>query len=113
MIMATKHAESGAQADPDTSLLIDVDLSILGEDEITFYRYEEQIRQEYVWVPVADYRRARAKILRRFLYRRIYTAPRFSATASRREPSSILRVRSTNLATERGVSSPPRVAGGR
>ena len=49
LIVAT--ADHGPVEDPDTRLLIDIDLSILGAREARFDEYERQIRQEYAWVP--------------------------------------------------------------
>jgi len=66
-VMATKRHE--ADGDADASLVIDVDLSILGQDEQRFSEYERQIRQEYAWVPEAVFASKRAEILHRFLAR--------------------------------------------
>jgi len=71
LILATKHHEAGAH--PDAPLLIDVDLSILGQPEPRFREYEEQIRREYAWVPDFVFAGKRAKILERFVARdRVY-----------------------------------------
>lgn len=51
----------------DAALVCDVDISILGADDPAFDEYEAQIRQEYDWVPEAEFRVARAKVLRGFL----------------------------------------------
>jgi len=67
LVMATKSHEVGA--DSDTGLVVDVDLSILGQDERRFCDYEQQIRQEYAWVPKAVFASKRAEILQRFLAR--------------------------------------------
>ncbi len=75
MIMATRdHDPRGAG---DAALLLDVDLSILGEDEATFDRYDRAIREEYAFVPDEAYRAGRRAVLEGFLSRqRIYqTAP--------------------------------------
>jgi predicted metal-dependent HD superfamily phosphohydrolase len=63
-IRVTAHAAEPAQ--PDEALVLDVDLSILGQPQPAFDAYERQVRQEYVWVPEAEFRVARASILRRF-----------------------------------------------
>jgi predicted metal-dependent HD superfamily phosphohydrolase len=46
-----------------------VDLSILGREAADFWRYEENIRKEYAWVPEDVFQRERVKILRGFLER--------------------------------------------
>ena len=66
-ILATRH--QGEVTDRDTQLLVDVDLSILGREPDVFWRYEENIRKEYAWVPQDVFRRERFKILRGFLDR--------------------------------------------
>jgi predicted metal-dependent HD superfamily phosphohydrolase len=66
-ILATRHREE--VTDRDARLLVDVDLSILGRDPAVFWRYEENIRKEYAWVPEDIFRRERVKILRGFLDR--------------------------------------------
>jgi predicted metal-dependent HD superfamily phosphohydrolase len=74
MIMATKHASTDQYFDSDTALLLDIDLSILGEDAATYNRYEKNIRREYRWVPFFLYRKKRREILNYFLQREnIYT----------------------------------------
>ncbi len=67
LILATVH--DAAATDPDTQLLIDVDLSILGADEATYDLFEANVRREYRWVPGPLFRRERRKILASFLAR--------------------------------------------
>ena len=67
LVMATKNHETGA--DPDAALIVDVDLSILGQSEERFSEYEQQIRKEYRWVPRPIFASKRAEILDRFLAR--------------------------------------------
>lgn len=67
LIMATKHAE--LPTTPDAKLLVDIDLRILGTDVIRYSRYMGAIRSEYGWVPEADYRAGRAKVMQTFLDR--------------------------------------------
>ena len=67
-IMATRHAvlpEPG-----DQTLLVDIDLSILGAAPDRFEEYEQQVRREYRWVPDFLFRRKRREILEEFLQRR-------------------------------------------
>jgi len=78
LVLDTKtHMGSGH---PDAALLIDIDLSILGQSEDRFNEYERQIREEYSWVPGIIFKPKRAAILRGFLDRpRLYsTDPFFS-----------------------------------
>jgi predicted metal-dependent HD superfamily phosphohydrolase len=72
LVRATKqHRASG---DPDAEVVINIDLSVLGQAEPRFLQYENQIRQEYAWVPAAIFAAKRAEILERFLDReRIFT----------------------------------------
>jgi predicted metal-dependent HD superfamily phosphohydrolase len=50
----------------DGKLMIDIDLSILGEVPEVFMRFEEEIRREYSWVDDAAYVAGRAAVLRHF-----------------------------------------------
>jgi len=68
LVVATKHHSS--DTNPDASLLIDIDLSIFGKGKERFCEYEEQIRQEYSWVPEPLFSSKRAEILDRFLARK-------------------------------------------
>lgn len=76
LILATKAHDPSVH--PDAPLLIDVDLSILGQSAARFEEYEGQIRSEYDRVPQAVFAAKRAEILERFLAReRIYTSEPF------------------------------------
>jgi predicted metal-dependent HD superfamily phosphohydrolase len=78
LVLATKAHEASRHA--DAPLLIDVDLSILGQGKERFQEYEAQIRREYEWVPEATFAAKRAEILERFLARkRIYSTEPFFA----------------------------------
>lgn len=67
LIMVTRHnVETKTR---DQTLLVDIDLSILGTDEKTYSRFEEAVRREYRLVPSFLYRRKRAEILNSFLLR--------------------------------------------
>ncbi len=73
MILATKM--HGTQ-DADTALLLDIDLGILGSSPEAFEAYDRAIRLEYAWVPEAEYRSGRAKVLQQFLDRpHLYQTP--------------------------------------
>ncbi len=67
LILATRHHT--IPRDPDGALLCDIDLSILGQSDAVFDRYQAQIRREYSWVPEPVYRKARVEILEWFLRR--------------------------------------------
>lgn len=56
-------------ADPDSALFLDLDLSVLASPPEAYDRYAKQIAQEYGWVPEAAYRAARQAVLGRFLAR--------------------------------------------
>ncbi|HYD76400.1 N-methyl-D-aspartate receptor NMDAR2C subunit [Ramlibacter sp.] len=77
LVMATRtHQYAGD--DPDTRLLLDIDLAILGAAPARFDEYERQIRQEYAHVPEAMWRERRPQLLRDFLARpRIYLTDAF------------------------------------
>jgi predicted metal-dependent HD superfamily phosphohydrolase len=76
LVMATKSHD--ASLNPDAPLMVDVDLSILGQPEERFWKYESQIRGEYGWVPEAIFATKRTEILERFLARgRIYSTKHF------------------------------------
>lgn len=65
MILATKtHTLS---PDPDTKLLLDFDLSILGSEWENHLSYTRQIRKEYSIVPYFLYKKCRKKVLQHFL----------------------------------------------
>jgi predicted metal-dependent HD superfamily phosphohydrolase len=66
-ILATRHDLE--ITDTDAQVLVDVDLSILGKDPDIFWRYEENIRKEYAWVPEDLFRQKRVEILGGFLDR--------------------------------------------
>ena len=67
MILATAgHCNSPT---PDTQLLLDIDLSILGQDTVTFDHYHQAIRKEYAWVPANIYNEKRRAVLASFLKR--------------------------------------------
>jgi predicted metal-dependent HD superfamily phosphohydrolase len=61
-----KHAVSDSQ-DHDLKLFIDFDMSILGAEREEYAAYARQIRYEYEFVPMEDYCKGRAAVLRSFL----------------------------------------------
>lgn len=66
-IMVTEHQTT--PEDADSALVVDIDLSILGQGEAAYDRFEKQVRAEYRWVPMFVYRRKRCAVLRSFLAR--------------------------------------------
>ena len=64
-IEATKTHEQSK--DHDTNILLDIDLSILGQSQNIYKKYCQQIRQEYRIYPNLLYRRGRKKVLAKML----------------------------------------------
>jgi len=76
LILATRHL-TAPQPGPE-ALMVDIDLAILGAPATRFDEYDQQIRQEYAWVPATEYREGRHRVLAGFLERpRIYSTPSF------------------------------------
>jgi predicted metal-dependent HD superfamily phosphohydrolase len=76
LILATKSHDSKLHV--DAPLLVDVDLSILGQTAEWFWKYEGQIRMEFEWAPENIFATKRAEILDRFLAcKRIYSTEHF------------------------------------
>jgi predicted metal-dependent HD superfamily phosphohydrolase len=67
LILTTKHNQP--PADKDAALLVDIDLSILGQSPERYAEFERQIRSEYAWVSDADFAAGRSAILKGFLGR--------------------------------------------
>lgn len=71
LIMATRHTVEVSGS--DESLLVDIDLTILGAPADVYDGYEKAIRKEYKLVPSMIYRKKRKLLLHSFLDRdRIY-----------------------------------------
>ena len=76
MILDTRHRE--AELGGDSALVVDVDLSILGQPPAVYAGFARAIRREYWWVPRARYRAGRSALLQKFLARStIYQSDRF------------------------------------
>jgi predicted metal-dependent HD superfamily phosphohydrolase len=75
-ILATKgHSVSD---NPDTNIFTDADLSILGKDSSTYFKYAAQIRKEYFIYPSLVYNSGRKKVLNHFLsMKRIFKTEHF------------------------------------
>jgi predicted metal-dependent HD superfamily phosphohydrolase len=77
LVLATKSHVAPAD-DPDTALLLDIDLAILAAAPARFAEYERQVRAEYAHVPDDAFRAGRARVLRGFVEReRIYLTDAF------------------------------------
>lgn len=76
LVMVTRHDQ--APGNRDQQVLLDIDLSILGQTTPVFDAYEQQIAEEFAAVPSAQRRTRRRQILQRFLDRpRIFHTNRF------------------------------------
>lgn len=83
LVMVTRH--TGQPSTADQCLLVDIDLAILGALPERFAQYEQQIREEYAYVPGWLFRRKRKAILRSFLNRpRLYGTAHFHAELDQR-----------------------------
>lgn len=65
--MITLTQTHGQTDDPNTALMLDIDLSILATPPEVYDAYVRDIRHEYRWVPGPMFRKGRAKMLRHFL----------------------------------------------
>jgi predicted metal-dependent HD superfamily phosphohydrolase len=73
LVRSTAHFDAATFSGSDFDTLHDADLAILGASEVRYARYAADVRKEYAWVPEADYRAGRRKVLESFLTReRIY-----------------------------------------
>jgi predicted metal-dependent HD superfamily phosphohydrolase len=89
LVLVTKHA--AAPVTPDECVLIDIDLGILGSAASRFAEYEQQIREEYAFVPAWLFKRKRRSILRSFLKRpRIYSTEHFHKALEQRARQNLL-----------------------
>ena len=76
LVMVTRH--DVAPDTRDQQVLLDIDLSILGQSASVFDAYERQIAEEFAAVPLLQRRSRRRQILQRFLDRpRIYYTEQF------------------------------------
>ncbi|MDP3003922.1 MAG: N-methyl-D-aspartate receptor NMDAR2C subunit [Candidatus Azambacteria bacterium] len=96
LILATKHTM--VPTDPDAQLLVDIDLSILGQPEVKFDEYDRQVRKEYEWVAEDAFVAGRSTILKSFLDRpTIYLMQifrnKYEAQARRNIARSLARLR--------------------
>lgn len=88
LIMATCHTAQPAPG--DARLVVDIDLAILGAAPARFAQYQWQVRQEYGWVPEAQYRQGRRAVLQGFAQRAaIYGTPWFQARLETRARANL------------------------
>ena len=101
LVMATRH--TALPASPDAQLLVDIDLSILGAGAERFAEYEQQIRDEYAFVPPALFQQKRREILQGFLDRPvIYSTAHFRDALEARARENLRR----SIAGEASATSP-------
>jgi predicted metal-dependent HD superfamily phosphohydrolase len=75
LILNTKDHQAGVD-DYDSQVLIDADLAIFAANPVEYTEYVHAIRQEYSWVPEAEYIVGRRQFLEKFLQRSyIYFTP--------------------------------------
>lgn len=76
LVRLTGHAEPAT--DEAGRLVCDIDLSVLGLPPAEFDAYDAAIRTEYAWVPEAEFREGRRRVLRALLARDpLYGTDRF------------------------------------
>lgn len=79
LIIATEKHELADTKDSDMAYFLDMDLRILGQTDLVYQAYCQQIRLEYQHVAKVLYNFSRKKALKRFLDRkRLYFTERFS-----------------------------------
>ena len=79
LIIATEKHELADTNDSDMAYFLDMDLRILGQTDLVYQAYCQQIRLEYQHVAKVLYNFSRKKALKRFLDRkRLYFTERFS-----------------------------------
>lgn len=69
LIMATHHSAAPETEQTLASYVVDIDLAILGAPTDRFLQYNQQIQQEYSWLPADVYKTKRQEILSQFLSR--------------------------------------------
>ena len=85
-------ADHGDTDDPDTALMLDLDLSVLGADAEVYDAYTRHVRREYRWVPGPLFRRGRRKVLAHFLAMpRIYKTERLAERWEKRARANMER----------------------
>eukprot|EP01022_Parablepharisma_sp_SALTPOND_P034613 TRINITY_DN923_c0_g1_i1.p3 TRINITY_DN923_c0_g1~~TRINITY_DN923_c0_g1_i1.p3 ORF type:complete len:376 (-),score=34.57 TRINITY_DN923_c0_g1_i1:3279-4406(-) len=67
LIIATESHSIKSDAEYDTKLFVDTDLSILGETKEDYEKYAECVRKEYSHVSKEEYEKGRLAVLNKFL----------------------------------------------
>ena len=76
LVLATRH--QAVPTDPDQRLITDVDLASLGAPWEAFDAVSRRVREEYAFVPEAEFRAGRIALFERFLRRpRLYATDHF------------------------------------
>jgi predicted metal-dependent HD superfamily phosphohydrolase len=90
LIVATKHATPPVAR--SEQLVVDIDLSILGQSHRKFDEYERRIRAEYSWVPAPGFATGRLAILSSIQSRpRIYSTDLFHGKYERSARENLAR----------------------
>ncbi len=66
LIRTTNHAQRGKTAHPLAAAMIGADLGILGQSAEVYAAYAQSVRQEYGWMPEAEYGAGRKAVLEHF-----------------------------------------------
>jgi predicted metal-dependent HD superfamily phosphohydrolase len=97
LVLATAHTADRLTG--DAALVVDIDLSILGQSQPLYDRFERNVRREYWWVPRRRFVAARRGILQSFLERSsIYCWPQFRERYEAAARANLARVIRTSLA---------------
>lgn len=90
LVLSTQHKV--VPVGQDATLLVDIDLSILGRAPAVFDAYDRQIRSEYKWVPEQQYCTRRAQVLAGFLARpRLYQTEYFYTQYEKQARENLVR----------------------
>lgn len=88
LVLATRHAALPTTS--DEQVLVDIDLAILGAEPARFAEYEQQIREEYSYVPGFLFKRKRREILKSFADReQLYATPELRQRLEARARSNL------------------------
>ena len=68
LIIATRHHRE--PEDGDAALIMDVDLGVLGADQVRYDAYADDVRKEYAHVSDAAFRKGRIEVIHSFLRRK-------------------------------------------